>query len=82
LKGFHLHVPQNPLYLQANSGEQQMKIAIIYKNHFSYIVDVSCIGGGNRGIRTKPQTPAASHGQTSDNVVSSTPHHERTKLQY
>jgi hypothetical protein len=30
LKGFHLHVPQNPLYLQANSGEQQ---------HFNLLTD-------------------------------------------
>jgi hypothetical protein len=60
LKGFHLHVPQNPLYLQANSGEQQMKIAIIYKNHFSYIVDVSSKLVEETGVHRKKHRPATS----------------------
>jgi hypothetical protein len=49
-----------------------------FQQYFSYIVEASFIGGGNRRTRGENTRPVASHWQTlSHNVVLSTPGHER-----
>ena len=47
-----------------------------FQHHFSYIMAVSFICGGNKSMG-EIHRPVASHGQAlSQNVVSSSPHHE------
>ena len=49
-----------------------------FQQYFSYIVAVSFIGGGNQSSwRKQPSCSKSLTNYISDNVVSSTPHHER-----